>query len=65
MKFDKEKAIRMNKQDREWFIDYWAEYIRKHSDKEWSRQQAVLINSQLRNARKSMTKEAYMNIKCE
>ena len=28
------------------FIKFWAEYIKSHSDEEWSEQQNVLINSQ-------------------
>ncbi len=34
-----------NKQDREWMIKYWAEFIRTHSDKEWSKQQKDFIDS--------------------
>ncbi len=40
-----------NFKERQWFISYWADYIKKHSDKEWSEQQAVLINSQIENAK--------------
>lgn len=52
----KEKRIFMkpgknNKEDRLNFIDFWAEYVRTHSDEEWSKQQNFLINSQIRNAR--------------
>ena len=39
--FDKEK----NRKERMWFIDYWAEYVRTHPDKDWSRQQAKLIDA--------------------
>jgi len=41
--FDKEQ----NRREREWFIDYWVGYIKSHSDREWSRQQADLIDSVL------------------
>ena len=34
-----------NKQDREWMIKYWANFINNHSDREWSRQQKEFINS--------------------
>ncbi len=34
-----------NKQDREWMVKYWAEFIRTHSDKEWSKQQKEFVNS--------------------
>ena len=35
-----------NAEERLKFIDFWAEYVRTHSDKKWSRQQNVVINSQ-------------------
>ena len=48
------------------FVKFWAEYIRTHSDKEWSRQQNVLINSIMQNAKNSkLTKEEYLRIKWE
>ena len=34
-----------NKQDREWMVKYWANFIKTHSDKEWSKQQKEFINS--------------------
>jgi len=30
-------------------LKFWAEYIKSHSDEDWSSQQKVLINSQLQN----------------
>jgi hypothetical protein len=41
------KPGKTNKEDRMNFIKYWAQYIRTHSDKEWSSQQKVLIDSQI------------------
>jgi len=41
------KPGKNNKEDRENFIKYWANYIKTHSDKEWSSQQKVLIDSQI------------------
>ncbi len=41
------KPGKTNKEDRMNFIKYWAEYIRTHSDKEWSSQQKVLIDAQI------------------
>ncbi len=41
------KPGKTNKEDRENFIKYWANYIKTHSDKEWSKQQKVLIDSQI------------------
>ena len=42
------KPGRDNKEDRINFVKYWAEYIRTHSDKDWSKQQNMLINSQIK-----------------
>jgi hypothetical protein len=50
-----------NQKERFRFIDQWAEYVRTHSDKEWSRQQNVIINSCVRTA--FMTKEEYLAMK--
>ena len=65
-KFDAEELRRINDEDRMWFVEYWANYVRTHSDKEWSRQQNVLINSLMQNAKNSkLTKEQYLRIKGE
>lgn len=40
-----------NKEDRMNFVKYWANYVKTHSDKEWSRQQKNLIYPQIKNAR--------------
>lgn len=37
-----------NDEDRINFVKFWAEYVRTHSDKEWSKQQNVVINSQIK-----------------
>ena len=44
------KEKQRNFKERVWFIKYWANYIKTHSDEEWSIQQNALINSQLKNA---------------
>ena len=44
------KPGKTNEEDRMNFISFWAEYIRTHSDEEWSKQQKVLIDSQIENA---------------
>ena len=36
--------------DRHAFVRYWADYVRTHDDAEWSRQQNVVIDSQLESA---------------
>jgi hypothetical protein len=50
-----------NQKERYRFIDQWADYVRTHSDKDWSRQQNIIINSCIRTA--SMTKEHYLAMK--
>lgn len=57
IKQDKQK----NQQERMKFVDYWAEYVRTHSDKDWGDQQAALINSQLAN-KYPLTREEYLKI---
>ena len=37
---------RLNQEDRIWFVKYWAEYVRTHPDKDWSKQQKELIDAQ-------------------
>jgi len=65
-KFDAEEFRKINNEDRMWFVEYWANYVRTHSDKEWSRQQNILINSLMQNAKNSkLTKEQYLRIKGE
>lgn len=55
---------RINEEQRMQFVEFWAEFVRSNPDKVWSEQQAVLINSQLRN--KSMISvEEYLRIKNE
>lgn len=58
------KPGKNNKEDRINFVEYWANYVKGHSDKVWSKQQNILINSQIKNARNAkLSKEAYLNIK--
>lgn len=45
-KLEKEKEI--NRKERLEFVKYWANYVKTHPDKEWSRQQNIIINSQIR-----------------
>lgn len=41
------KPGRDNEEDRLNFIKYWVEYIKTHTDEEWSEQQNVVIDSQI------------------
>ena len=43
------------------FVKFWADYVRTHDDKDWSKQQNILINSCLQGA--NMTKEHFLEIK--
>jgi len=45
-----EDEQRRNVQRRRAMIKRWAEYVRTHDDREWSRQQNRLIDSQLHSA---------------
>lgn len=45
-----EDKKRHNTEQRRAMIKRWAEYIRTHDDREWSRQQNRLIDSQLQSA---------------
>ena len=57
------KFTKKNQDERFRFVDTWAEYVKSHSDKEWSKQQNIIINSCLRSA--SLTKEQYFSMKKE
>ena len=60
------KTSKDNKKARVYFVKYWAEYVRTHPDKVWSKQQNILINSLFKNAKNSvLTKEEYLKIKGE
>lgn len=49
-----------NQEQRMKFIDYWAEYVRTHDDKEWSSLQNVIINQT-----PDMTAEQFLKMKGE
>ena len=44
------KPGKTNEEDRENFIKFWIAQIKSLSDEEWSKQQNILINSQLQTA---------------
>jgi len=63
---EKLKPGKTNKEDRMNFVKYWADYIRNNKDKVWSKQQNVLINSQIQNAKYfKLSKKDYLKIKGE
>ena len=53
--------ISENNKERMEFVELWAEYVRTHNDKVWSRRQNVIINSALKSA--NYTKEQYLKLK--
>jgi len=55
--------IEENKKERKSFVHKWAEYVCTHSDKEWSSQQNVIINSALKSA--NITREQFFKMKGE
>ncbi|MBN2602651.1 MAG: hypothetical protein JXA91_00785 [Candidatus Thermoplasmatota archaeon] len=55
--------IEQNEKERKDFVFKWAEYVRTHDDKDWSRQQNVIINSALKSA--NMTREQFFKMKKE
>ena len=55
------KFIEQNNRERLAFVNLWANYVRQHDDKVWSRQQNIIINSCLRSA--DITKEQYLSLK--
>jgi len=57
------KFIEENNKERKSFVHKWAEYVRTHDDKDWSRQQNVIINSALKSAK--MTREQFFKMKGE
>jgi hypothetical protein len=53
--------LKENQKHRFRFVDLWADYVRTHHDKEWSRQQNLIINSCLQTA--TITKEQFLVMK--
>lgn len=49
-----------NNAERMAFVDRWAAFVRTHSDREWSRQQNIIINS---TRTVELTKAQYLAIK--
>jgi hypothetical protein len=54
-------ALNRNMEERLSFVRFWVNYMRTHSNKEWSRQQTMLINSMLKSANKDPV--LYMKVK--
>ncbi len=46
-----------NEEDRKNFIKLWVKYMKSASDEEWSKQQNVIIDSQIKNASHPVRKD--------
>lgn len=46
-----EKEKKENLKERLQFIKFWTDYIKSHSDQDWSRLQNKIINSQINNSK--------------
>jgi hypothetical protein len=42
---DLDEFKKRNREERLWFVRYWADYVKNHPDSDWSRQQADFIDS--------------------
>jgi hypothetical protein len=42
--------------ERKEFIRFWANYVKTHKDKEWSKQQKKMIDSQIKSSREFLKK---------
>ncbi|MBU3897240.1 MAG: hypothetical protein KJ697_04935 [Nanoarchaeota archaeon] len=43
------KPGKNNREDRLNFVRFWANYVKTHSDQDWSEQQNIVIDSQMDN----------------
>ena len=50
-----------NEEERLKFVDLWSKYVLEHSDRVWSRQQNIIINSSIKTA--NMSKHVFLDIK--
>lgn len=44
------------------FVEFWARYVKEHSDQEWSRQQNIVIDSQFPS---TLTSDQFLRIKAK
>jgi len=60
----REEFLAKRREERLKWVGFWADYVRTHSDREWSRQQKNLIDSQIQSARQfRISKETYLKMK--
>ena len=58
---NREEFLKKNNEERMNFVDLWSKYVLEHDDKVRSKQQNIIINSNLKSA--NMTKEEYLKMK--
>lgn len=59
-----EEAQKINQQDRNWFIKFWVNYMKKTPNKVCSSQQKKIIDPQFQNALQNpMSKELFLKMK--
>lgn len=60
------KVGKNNREDRMNFVEYWADFVRSNPDKVWSKQQRILIDSMMQNAKQfPLSAEEYLKMKGE
>ncbi|GEM_PF-923045 len=60
----RKEFLEKRQEERLKWVGFWADYVRTHSDREWSRQQKNLIDSQIQSARQfRISKEIYLKMK--
>lgn len=58
--------IDKNQKSRLWYVRYWVQYMKKMPSEVWSKQQNILINSALENAKQfHFSPEFYLKTKNE
>ncbi len=58
---DRKEFLKQNQEERDSFVQRWAEFVRNNNDKIWSRQQNKIIDSTLKTS--NITKEEYLKMK--
>ncbi len=63
---DKLKVSQDNRKSRLFFVEYWARYIKEHTDQVWGEQQRMLIDPQMQNAKNyPFSAKKYLEMKGE
>ena len=58
------KTSKNPKEERMNFVEYWADFVRENKDEVWSKQQNILINSQIKNSQNfKLSRKDYLEIK--